>query len=252
MNNGAFNMAGLSQAQIEERLGQPGLSGDERDALVEELSNRLAEELVAGRGTPSPTPQPRPQYFRPPQRQPDPEAWGRSAAPRQAPRIGPSDGSTDATRKGFSRSLASLLALFLVMGGAGVVITLLKASEGPEPVNPVQSSAGPAGTTQVGWTLGGVAYIAKLETTGPAGVADVTFANPQSGLRLTVREDLRLERTDGEWRYTGDNPRDTVNGAPVPSYSPDIFWLRTDGTSWYFTRVCDTSGACAAADTTVR
>jgi hypothetical protein len=147
------------------------------------------------------------------------------------------------------------------MGGAWVVITILKALEGPEQVapdsgssgvHPGQSPAGPAGTTQVGWTLGGVAYIAKLETTGPTGVADVTFADPQSGLRLTVREDLRLERADGEWRYTGDNPRDRVNGALVPSHSPDIFWLRTEGTSWYFTRVCDTSGACAVADTTVR
>jgi hypothetical protein len=318
MNRPATNLANLSATEIEQRLQQPDMPDEERDALVEELSNRMTKELLAGREVPSPKepaagthslslhpsqchrprrsprhpPRPsgsrsvhQPPARRSPSRAPRPPkppsssrtAWpGRGRThPRRASRAGPAaDAATEPPRKGFSRSLVSLLALLLVAGGAWVVITLVNNSNlnrggtdgGVNVSDPGDSTgsatgggggetgSGPAGRARVDWVLGGVPYVATLETDGSSGVAEVTYVNPQTGDEITVREDLELERTSGVWHYTGSNPQDADTGASLSEseYYPDVFYLRKNSDGWHFTKVCDLEGSrCAPADTTV-
>jgi outer membrane biosynthesis protein TonB len=319
MSSRAPNRANLSATEIEQRLQQPDLPDEERDALVEALSNRVTEELLAGRGAPSPKdpaagthsfepppvtvppPQTQPttptaaqrQPERPPpasppppqprraapkasQQQPNRLAGSRPDAPTRASRAGPAaNAATDPPRKGFSRSLASLLALLLVAGGAWVVITLVNNSNlnsgggtgggvGTIDSDDTTDSAtgggsggtgsGPAGKVRVDWVLEGVPYVATLETDGSSGVAEVTYVNPQTGDEITVREDLELERTGGAWHYTGSNPQDADTGASLSGseYSPDVFYLQKNSGGWHFTKVCDLEGSrCAPADMTV-
>jgi hypothetical protein len=222
------NLANLSAAEIEQRLQQPGLADEEQVALVEALSNRVAEELLADRGGSSPKePAAGAHSFKPPPvTVPSPQARPAAPAAAQQPNR--------------------------LAGGAWVVITLVNRSNLSGGGG--GAGSGPAGRVRVDWALEGVPYVATLETGGSSGVAEVTFVNPQTGDQVTVEEDLELEGAGGALHYTGSNPRDAGTGASLSEaeYSPDVFYLQRTSGGWRFTKICDLeSSRCAQAAMTV-
>jgi hypothetical protein len=260
----------LSRAQLETRLSDRSLSAEERDALVEELSSRIADELLVDRAVPSPSDasNPAPRFEPPPVRTARP-----TAAPDPAPRIpqprteAPERAAARESpqrRKGFSRSLAALVALAVVAGGAWGTITLLDTAAdgagdlggqgttdggGSNVDDPGPAAVGPSGTVRVAWVLSGVPYVAVLETDGSTGVAEVTYFDSGVGAEVTIRQGLRFEAGGGSYQYTGHDPIDPATGAPA-AYAPDTFFLERDSDGWYFSQVCDTLNQCAAADST--
>jgi hypothetical protein len=148
MSSRPFDTDRLSTAELEERLRRPDLPDAEREALVEALSDRVAEELVAGRDTAAPTdpptgthsfepppvtrsqPRPRPAPVGAPPPFPPPRSQDRIPAPaaRRVPEPAGFGEPEDVPRKGFRRFFASFVALALVAGGAWVAITIANRS----------------------------------------------------------------------------------------------------------------------------
>lgn len=270
-DDSSHDFSTLSTEQLQQRLSSPTLPTEERDGLVEELSLRFAEELLADRGAPSASdPHSKTHSFEPPR-----VAKARPRAAAAASAQGNSGGHADGarasgvsspirptgtgpnqqqtslpsgpSRRGFRRSAAALVALATVALAAWVALTGLQPDDGSggpgAGLVSDEPQMGPAGEVQVSWTAQGVFYTAVVDTNGQKGTATVTFVDPIEGVQRTVRQDLSFEEIDGEYAYQGSGPRDAVTDAYV-DYSADIFYLEPTSTGWYFVEVCDEQGMC--------
>lgn len=261
----------LTREDLERSLSSPTLEPGQRGALMEELSSRIAEEVLAGRDVTSPRELHSSSHSFEPRRvagghsaTTDPRAPGVVKQGEQWPReaIGqagtqvparPSPGKAphiEKPRHGFSRALAALAALVVVALGAWGAITALNTMgddpnpPAPSPTPPEPTSViGPVGEAQVQWSVLGVTYNAFVQTDGSGGVADVTFVDPGQGLQVTIREELSFGTADGGYAYTGSDPRDAVSGEAI-NYSPDTFYVTQTSAGWEFTQVCDEQDVC--------
>ena len=258
----------LSTAQIEERLRDPSLPREEREALVEALSTRLAGEMVQQHDRPSeapPRPGPRPEDLatpRPTTGPPPGQTSGPPPGPGPAPASRPRPAPPVAAPRRRSGSglrglLAGLVALVVVAGGAGAAVKLLGSASGddgptpgPSPVvdttptvddSSGSAASGPVGSTSISWLFHGVAYDADVTTDGSSGHADVTFVDPDTDETVTVREDLTFVKDGDDFWLMGSDPRDPVTEEAV-DYYPDQFHMVHNSGGWTFTEICDTSG----------
>jgi len=117
--------------------------------------------------------------------------------------------------------------------------------------NPFQSFSGTYGKAKLDWLIAGNPHTAIINTFGNTGVVDVAFFDQKFGINLTVRQDLVLHYSQGNWFYVGSNPRYTHNGLIALNYSPDIFKLEPLNIGgWSIVAMCDTKFACAPVTTT--
>ena len=122
------------------------------------------------------------------------------------------------------------------------------AQPSPTPTPPVSEIQ-----AKLDWVAGGVAYTAKIKTSGSTGEVEVEYVDPIRGVKLIVREDLRLQDYQGNRVFQGFNPRWVHDGSPAlpPYYYPDTFRLAPSPMGgWSIVELCDTRWVCAPVTST--